>query len=71
MEDLSETDEKSNEDDEDDLPLNRLAGQLNEGGMKGLVEKAVNHTYRWRQRDIPRFTRNYEEIFSPTPDERL
>ena len=37
--------------------------------MKGLVEKVVNHTYRWRQRDIPRFTRNYEEIFSPPPDE--
>ena len=67
--DLSETDEKSDEDDEDDIPLNQLAGQLNGGKKKGLLEKAVNHTYHWRQRDIPKFTKNYKEIFSPPPDE--
>ena len=47
VEELSETDEKLDEDDEDDLPLNQFTGQMNGGGTKGLVEKAVNHTYRW------------------------
>ena len=40
---LSEVDNKLDEDDHDDFPLNQLPGQLNGGGTKGLAEKAVNH----------------------------
>ena len=40
---LSEADNKLDEGDHDDFPLNQLPGQLNGGGTKGPAEKSVNH----------------------------
>lgn len=66
--DKSESESDSNEsDDDDNFPLIQLAG--NRSDSQNIIEKSVNHHYRWRSRDAPVAPYIFENNFTDPPDE--
>ena len=66
--DKSESESDSNEsDDDDNIPLIQLAG--NRSDSQNIIEKSVNHHYRWRSRDAPVAPYIFENNFTDPADE--